>query len=280
MAQNLNHYTCLLQVKRDRGIGRGVEVETSSMPGIHIIDPQLKVKGTGPAYEFGMKSPTRFNLRVAAENKGQMASIVNRIIQEHPEIDSKSRRKLRRKAKRSKIKITRPVFKTVNIKYSGREELRVVCKNAVSFYLFKGGERSDIKHLLEFIFEGGPNRVVLFANPDEVEIRNLEPDRAFHAVVLRGNKDTKILTAYVEYYEIYKFHVLLSENYQGEDFVDKYIYDIYSRQEVEKKIKFNSSPSEIKTGFKYMNHGNLSPVIWEKLWWLMKTRNDEKKNAP
>lgn len=33
-----NHFTCLLQVKRDRGVERGVEVETPTMPGIHIID--------------------------------------------------------------------------------------------------------------------------------------------------------------------------------------------------------------------------------------------------
>ncbi|HEY5038759.1 MAG TPA: hypothetical protein VIJ93_06795, partial [bacterium] len=41
-----NHFTCLLQVKRDRGVGRGVEVETSTMPGIHIIDSHLMILGT------------------------------------------------------------------------------------------------------------------------------------------------------------------------------------------------------------------------------------------
>ena len=65
---------------------------------------------------------------------------------------------------------------------------------------------------------------------------SLASHESFHILHLVGNSKNNILYCYVDYFNTYRYLVLLNSNYKGVDIVETYCYDLINYEQVNKSI--------------------------------------------
>jgi len=66
-----------------------------------------------------------------------------------------------------------------------------------------------------------------------------------HAIYLKADDHENVLYAYVEFFNAYRFIVLLNSNYIGKSFEKAYIFNVIKREEVSAKTMLNLNKKSI-----------------------------------
>ena len=122
-------------------------------------------------------------------------------------------------------------------KIGGTEVFRAVCKAAVNFYIYSKGDPLQIKHLIPYIKGEEEREVVRLHYQDD--LYDLNPEEILHVLHLVGKKDEQILYCYVDYFNTYKYIVLLNDNYQGQDIKRTYCFDLLNIVSIEREVRLN-----------------------------------------
>jgi hypothetical protein len=69
------------------------------------------------------------------------------------------------------------------------------------------------------------------------DLYTLNPDESFHLIHLVGNPKDNILYCYVDYFNTYKYLVLLNENYKGQELKETYCFDLINVKSIEKEVR-------------------------------------------
>jgi hypothetical protein len=106
-------------------------------------------------------------------------------------------------------------------------------RSVVSYYLFKGGERARIQHLLPLIKEESSeiNYTVRFYYSKDAPYQ-LRQDQISHSITVAGLPEQRILFGHIEYFNILSYMVLLNDQYSGLEFRSSYVYDLLSSTEL------------------------------------------------
>ena len=123
-----------------------------------------------------------------------------------------------------------------------------ILKTAINYYIYSGGSREVIAHLIHFSHDEEPINCVWFHYPEKTPLSQPERSRC-HNIYLKGSKQTGLLYCYVEYFDTYSFLVKLSTDYRGEDLLKSYSYDVVSNKEVPTKINSDLSRVELERIF-------------------------------
>lgn len=67
---------------------------------------------------------------------------------------------------------------------------------------------------------------------------NLSEDEVTHCIFINGSKKEKKLYAIIELYSSIQFIIKLSDNYNGTDLQDVYIFDVIKRKEIHKELTY------------------------------------------
>lgn len=239
LGKQLNTIGLILDIKRDRYknpytkakiVSTGEEVSLISGGKIALIKPTIDVRYDGD----------NVYLSVSTRDENQMREALNGLKRNHPWIDVQE---LMSNAIKRQEFIDSPI--KFQLPFGGEEAFRAICKMATSFYIYKGGERNHISHLILYIIDGQLNNTVWHYYPENVTNYNSENIEFLHTLFVVGNPSEKILYAYIELFSTFKFLVLLSDRYTGKEYQEFYSFDVIGQKIMDKISEINLSRDEV-----------------------------------
>lgn len=122
-----------------------------------------------------------------------------------------------------------PFDEEVEIKASigGTETFKSIVKTAINFYIYHGGERKYIEHLLPYLMGETTLNVVWFYYPETPPFIAKDQE-VTHVLKLVGNPKERVLYAYVELFNIHCFIVSLCSEYDGGAIDKDYIFNVHT----------------------------------------------------
>ena len=240
LSKSLNLFGLLLDIKRDRKTNPSIKV-TRSDTGEEIFlhsggKPGLTDK---PLIKDKLDDNEQPFSHVRTSNKSQMRKVLTGLKRKkYPSLNVEEKVN---SAVLQQEKIPRVHTKIL----FGDQELRSVCKMAINFYMYHGGKRDLIAHLIPYIQNRCENQCVNYYYPDELIATPNLSGTFIHTLFIKGNPQEKLLYGYIELYNAFRLIVLLSDSYEETSFQEIYSFDVLSRREVDKKININISRKEL-----------------------------------
>jgi hypothetical protein len=238
LARSLNSFGLLLNIPRDRGANPPIQATRTDTGEQISLDSGGKPVLIKPDIRDNLADSKQPSLRISAINQAQMRKVLTGLKRKYPLLNIEEI---------IKSAVTRKEYippVTIDIVF-GEEELRSVCKMAINFYMYHGGNRDLIVHLIPYITDGGKNQYVNYYYPDELIAASNSSEGFIHTLFIEGNLQEKILYGYIELYNAFRLIILLSDSYEGDSFREVYSFDVLSRKKVEKPININMSRKEI-----------------------------------
>jgi len=121
-----------------------------------------------------------------------------------------------------------------------------VCKSAVNYYLHRGGSPEQITHLVPYLKGSGDSDSVNHYVPAE-PFFTMAPTEIMHCIHVEARPEDHLLFAYVEFFSVDGFLVVLNRHYSGPALNSSYCYDVLGRKEVTKSVTVSLSSEKIKT---------------------------------
>ncbi|TGM57106.1 HNH endonuclease [Leptospira vanthielii] len=261
LAKQFNFICNVLNIERDNGEPQPILVE--------------KVK-TGEKYKvtpdglFQLKNPEivqkvtgkEVSIKIKARTKKEAKNILENLKKKYPKLNVEE---FLNKAVNIEEEFIEPIHADLSI--GGKEIFQSILKSALNYYIFKTQNIEPVKKAIEQLKNYSLNLVEPII--PEFSIYDLETSDINHSIFIHGNQKEKKLYAIIEYFNIYHFIVKLSDEYCDEDISLLYVYDIISKIEVPKNIKFNYLPNFIFQ-YTYPNSEHKFPLLQERANRIMK----------
>ena len=236
LAKQMNVYANMLNISRDRGKPPNLEAKTEEGESSYRIAPGGKPLLVKP-YIIKRKN-NEYNYEVPPNRlKDFKKELISKFGKEGKKI-------IITKEKRKVEKLDKQLI--LELPYYGKIFLTAINKIAINFYIYKQKDSFHIQTLIEklkkneYIFEN----VVLYSLRSENEIKEKELTAIYHKIILKRSKEEKKIYMYIEFFSSESFLILLSDEYEGENYMTSYSYDVISRDE-----KWNTINNE---NFKYI----------------------------
>jgi hypothetical protein len=237
LSRQLNHIGNMLNIKRDRGNPQPIKGIYNKTGEQIILEPGGKPSMPKPVITEEANGDKKC-VHVTARSVGEAKTILKGLNKKYPKINVEETLK---NAEMKRKYLDDEVHYSTDI--GGEESFRSVCKTSVSFYMHTGGKREYIQDLIPYI-KGDIeiDRVYFFYDEEVISKDN---GQIIHGLVLRGNSREKVLYMYVEYFNAFKFLVLLNDNYQGVNVNESYVFDLLNQAEIEPAVTLNLTRARI-----------------------------------
>lgn len=240
LANQFNKIATLLNIKRDRGTPQPFKAfDTENNTG-YIIKPDGKILLQKPDIK---QNGNHYTIKVNDEK--QAHQVVHGFKRKYPELDEN---KILQDCHTKKEYIDNLL--AIDFTLGGDETFRSLCKAAINFYLYQGGNRENICHLIPYIKGEMKTHDIVFPfylNKPPIPTKDEE---ILHSIVIQGNPVEKLLFAYIELFDFYKVIVILNDNYEDKSIEYNYFFDILSRKKVSCECKFRIKRSDIQSTLK------------------------------
>jgi hypothetical protein len=124
------------------------------------------------------------------------------------------------------------------------QNLRAVAKIAANFYTWKGGNRSEILDVIDYINGNSNKEYVGVYYPGNVS--NGASYDISHVIYLRGDNNERILYCYIELFGAINFVVILNDEYDGENIEQHYRLNVETKDDCTEDFKLNLTKDEIE----------------------------------
>ncbi|MFB4472749.1 HNH endonuclease [Virgibacillus sp. SK37] len=216
LAEQLNPICNLLDVKRDRGKPQNVKATYKNKE--ILIEPGGKMKlARAYTHEDGKV------VHIESATEGQAVKALRGLKRKYPSLNTEE---LLENAKRKKEYLDSV---SISMNFGGKETTRAICKMAVNFFIFNGGDPKYIKQLLPFILGIEEEAEVYFFYPRSELFYKNEKD-ILHTLLLVGDPNHRYLYVYVELFNEFKMVVYLSKEYDEEPIYESYHYNVITNQ--------------------------------------------------
>jgi HNH endonuclease len=227
LAKQLNLLSNFLMVKRHTGEAQPV-IGTKASGKKYLLTLGGDAKLHKPQIKKTIEED-KVQLSISARSEKELKKILTGFTKKHPDINVKESMNL---AKWHSERFEE--FLTLDAEVGGVEVFRAVCKCAINFYIYSKGHRTEIKHLLAYIQQKEDKEVVWMHYQDD--LYTLQSHESFHLLHLVGNSEEKILYCYVDYFNTYKYLVLLNDSYNGHNLSETYCFDIINIKPIQKEV--------------------------------------------
>jgi hypothetical protein len=228
LAKQLNHLANMFMVSRHRGDPPAIESIRPSTGEKYLVEPGGKPK-LAKASVKKIVDGENVNISVKARNEEELRNHLKGIAKDFPQLDIEAAMKA---AVRQKEYIDEPLQHETSI--GGTEVFRAICKCATNFFIYKNGDVAEIKHLIPYITGKAELNVVWLHYRDG--LYELGEEECSHVIHLVGDSAEGVLYCYVDYFNVYKFIVMLSDAYAGIDMSETYCFDLIDVKPVSKKV--------------------------------------------
>lgn len=227
LAERLSTFSSYLNVKRDRSKNKNIEGFLKKTGEKYLISPEGEQKLIKPIITEKIENGKKI-INVVTNSKEEQRKILTSLKKKYSQIDIEKvqRESIRRVHHNNEY--------AININYGGEDIYPAVCKIAVNFYLYKKQNRNNIEHLIHSLKKNNVPECVYLYNVIENPYK-LNNDEIHHTIYLEGNKKEGLLFAYIDFFNVKSFIVILNNGYEGENFHEFYIYDLINNKELSKK---------------------------------------------
>lgn len=240
LATQLNFLANQLNISRDDG-NPPQPISAVSESGMKIsVNPGGKPVVTKPEWNV-KKIGEQFHVNVKARTMKDARNALKAIKKELPQIDIDETLKQYVK-NTSDYMDEKAIFE---IQFGGEAAFRSVCKMATNFYMYKGGDRQRIQHLLPYIQNGTGLSPVWFYYNGQEDVISKEPKQVVHGLVVCGDSNQRMLWSYIELFNAFRFVVVLNDQYDGDDFCHSYVYDVLNVCEIPRRVQMQTDRSFI-----------------------------------
>lgn len=228
LAKQLNNLANMLMVKRHRGEPQPIVGHKHSTGEKYLLEVGGKPKLTKPSI-YKKVDEDKINISITARDEKELRKILTKIAKKHPHFNVEEVMK----SAQLREEHFEEALHFQNI-IGGNEVFRAICKCATNFFIYCKGDPSQIKHLIPYI-KGPENKEVVCMHYQD-NLYELKPDESFHIIHLVGNKQEGILYSYVDYFNTYKYLILLNDNYQGQDIKQTYFFDLINVVPIQREV--------------------------------------------
>jgi hypothetical protein len=231
LAKQLNNLSNMLMVKRHRGEPQPIIGDNAKTGEKYKLEVGGTPRMTKPIVDKKVDGD-KTHISVTARSESELRSILKGIAKKNPKFDIEEAMK----SAQWKTEYLDDPLHFQNV-IGGKDVFRAICKCATNFYVFKQKESSQIKHLLPYI-KGEEEKDIVWMHYQE-NIYELETNESSHLIHLVGNSEDKTLYCYVDYFNTYKYLVLLNDNYDGNNIKETYCFDLINICEQEKVVNID-----------------------------------------
>jgi hypothetical protein len=139
---------------------------------------------------------------------------------------------------------------SIEMTIGGKESLKSIVKTALHYYLHTRKDTVAVSHLFEYMKGNEELDICKHFYPNK-SIYKKEPNEMVHILHLVGDKHSKQLYCYVEFFSTYSFIVKLSTNYQGQNFTETYCQDVLKNKFLTKDVKLKMKEIGMTNLFSY-----------------------------
>lgn len=244
LANQLNTLANLLNIERERGEPQVVYATLPSTGEKYCLHADGSHEMVRPIIE---KIPVYDGLKIhiTTSTKSKLIEILNGLKRNNKNIDIDEC---------LKHAISKSVYHdepyNIKIDFGGNRALKSVCKSAINYYIFRGGNRKYIEHYISPLKNDADKIEDVQPYFDEKTSRSLGDNEVSHCIYIEGNPAHKTMFAYIEYFNSITFLVVLNRNYDGPEFKEQYCYDVLLKKEIDAHILPMPSIAEI-VNYKY-----------------------------
>ena len=244
LANQLQVLSSNFQVQRQRGKNPAIEGTTSSGERYKIVDGITPVK-VKPTVEIGDMEGGK-SIHIEARNESELRQILKGIKAKNPNLNIDIEEVV---AHGKHVSKPLDEYVTFNRSIGGDLAFRSIAKTAVEYYVLKTGDIDTIRYLIPYLKGEEAKAVVrVFMTPDSVYLLN--KGEVCHVIHLESNVNEHLLYAYVEFYSVFSFLVLLSDNYDGSEIKDTYCFELNQVKEIKKDIKLGLTKQDLDMSHK------------------------------
>lgn len=233
-----NWIGAIIGIMRDRDSPSKVLVTTASGVDYHILPD-----GTMVPAEFKFNREVNgddVKISFVARNDTEAKKKIRELHKKYPQIDVEEAFKHAR-VQTSRLQGPLHIKRGLGGPLAGRS---LVC-TALAFAFSKGINPHSCENVQQFLHDPtAPSNCCGFFFLREV-VLNRPRDKLFLCVSIHGNQKTGRLTAYVEYYGIGRWLIVLSNEYQGRNFVDTFAVDPTNQEAIDLRIDWSISTNMI-----------------------------------
>ena len=224
LAKQLQPFSVLMNVKRDRGVTPPIEAVRPSNNEKILIYPGGKPGSLKPKVDFYDENGKK-GFHVVARNTKEMHRIYKGIKKKYPTATITNTGEF-----------VEDIDEKVTIEYDlGGDALLSVCKTAIGYYLYVGREQEYIQSFIDRFKKQDVFNLCNYCYLDKKVIVKSE-EGIFHSIAIVGDPKQKLLYAYVEFFDYYHVVILLNDDYIGKKFQNVYCYNLIKNSECEAYI--------------------------------------------
>ena len=236
LARELNFAASYLNVPRQRGKNQTIYTnkceEYNLLPGGKPVLKKPIVKTSS--------QEIKDIIEITARNENEARRIIKELSRKNPRVDVDSALK---QMKTKKEYIGKSI--AINISFHAKKIYPSIIKSAVEYYLFCGGDRQKVSHILTFIEgKGDVGECCKYYYPVE-PLFDISDDEIMHLLYIIGSSKDRLLYGFVSYFGIVQCIILLSDNYDGPDMEYGYGYNVITRDEKAIKPRYYLSKDSI-----------------------------------
>ena len=242
LSKQLEFFANFLDIKRERGVVQEVEMTKESTGEKYKVTSKGIPIPSKPIVEE-IITDTTTEIKIKARSKKELAGILTGFKKKYPSLNIDE---LLENANSVKEHISEPLHITLTI--GGKESMPAILKMAINYYVEKTGDTESVKKAIEDLKKNSTDKVepIIFNTP----LFLLNDDEITHSIFIKGSNKEKKVYAIIELYSVIQFIVKLSDNYNGNDIEDLYVYDVLKNTEISKKIE-NSPSFDFIFNFEY-----------------------------
>ncbi len=257
LAKQLNYFSNILLIKRDRGHPQPRHVFSVSSGEEYYVDHNNKPYRIKPKISL-QHSEIKYELDIEVNSLKELKNVLKGYKKRYPSIDIED---ALIKAEEKYININHDLKAKVSI--GGPIAEQSIAKTAIGYYLYKGFNRSYIKELINSLVNGYSDKYVepIFF---KYNLFDYGTNGVPHIIVITGDPNKKFLYSYVEYFGIYGFIVKMNSQYIGPPINENYYYDVLQRREIRKE-KTRKIDSEILRDYPFNGSNEDIDILKEKI---------------
>jgi len=264
LAAQLSFLAIYLNVKREKGSHPIIKgAQDSEGKEYHIAaggrPMEAKPNVSKTAIDNGMQ------YSITARNEEEMIKILKDMKKKYPQLDLEV---AKQHFKRSERYLNDYLHNEVII--GGEAAMRSVTKTAVNYYIHIIKDKEQVQHLFPYI-KGEIDLEVATHYYSQKPPYKRNIGEVAHMIHLVGNKRSKLLYCYIEFFSCYSFLVLLSKDYVGENLVSTYCFDVIKGKEITKSITLKLKVGDLQKPYAFTS--GVSGGIVERLNRFFKIAN-------
>lgn len=229
LAKQLDFLGNFLNIKRHRGEPQSIKAELTESKKKIALDPGVMTTPRLYQPEIEVLEQDGYaSISIAAGNEKQLRQVLTGLKRKYQNLDIE---KEMTRIVREQIKLDEPAH---FVRSPGNANFyRSVCKMAVNFYIYSGGERHIVKHIVPYLRGETAQGYVKEFYPEHDFLPDfLASRRVCHSIFLGGSKAENILYSVICLYGVFQYVILLSEEYAGLDCCELYSFDVSTSSQI------------------------------------------------